>query len=56
MEADSGEVSMGGKVISRIKKFKYLESIIEERRDTEDDINHRIKVGGKNERMLWSTI
>ena len=34
----------GGVVVPRIEKFKYLESIIKERGDTDADINQRIRV------------
>ena len=36
---------MGGVVIPRVEKFKYLGSIIEDKGDIDEDINHRIKVG-----------
>jgi len=41
----SGEVIMGGVVRTRVEKFKYLGSIIEEKGDIDEDINHCIKVG-----------
>jgi len=41
---------MGGVVIPRIEKFKYLRSIIEEWGDIDEDINHRIRIGAKNRR------
>jgi len=44
-EADSGEVTIGGVVIPRVEKFKYLGSIMEEKGDIDEDINHRIRVG-----------
>jgi len=31
VEGDSGEVTMGGVVVPRVEKFKYLGSIIEKR-------------------------
>ena len=43
MEGGSGEVITGGVVISRVEKFKYLGSIIEERGDIDEDINHHIR-------------
>jgi len=30
---------------TKVEKLKYLGSILEERRDIDDDINHRIRVG-----------
>ena len=36
---------MGGVVIPRVEKFKYLGSIVEQRGDINEDINHRIRVG-----------
>jgi len=36
---------MGVVVIPRVKKFKYLGSIVEEKGDIDDDIKHRIRVG-----------
>jgi len=36
---------MGGMVIPKVEKFKYLGSIIEEKRDIDKDINHLIRVG-----------
>ena len=41
---------MGGVVIPRVEKFKYLGSIVEEKGDIDEDINHRIRVGGKKGR------
>ena len=46
-----GEVTMGGVVIPRVKKFKYLGLIIENKGDVDDDINHRIRLCGKNGEM-----
>jgi len=45
VERGGGKVTMGGVVILRVEKFKYLGSIIEERGDIKDDINHCISVG-----------
>jgi len=42
---DSGEITMGGVVIPRVEKFKYLGSIVEQRGDIDEDINHHIRVG-----------
>ena len=41
VEEGGGEVTMSGVVIVRVEKFKYLESIPEERGDINDDIKHR---------------
>jgi len=35
---------MGGVIISRNEKFKYLGSIVEEKGNINEDINHRIRV------------
>jgi len=45
VEGGRGEVTMGRVIILKVKKFKYLGSIIEKRRDINDDINHGIRVG-----------
>jgi len=45
VERGGGEISMGGVVIPRVEKFKYLGSIMEEKGDIDEDINHRIRVG-----------
>ena len=45
VERDGREVTVGGVVVPRVEKFKYLGSIIEERGDIDEDINHRIRVG-----------
>ena len=45
VERDDGEVTMGGVVIPRVEKFKYLGSIMEEKRDIDEAIKHRIRVG-----------
>ena len=37
VERDSGEVTVGGVVIPRIEKFKYLGSIVEEKGDINED-------------------
>ena len=44
-EGGGGEVTMGGVVMPRVEKLKYLGSIIEEGGDIDEDINHRIRVG-----------
>ena len=45
MEGGGGEVTMGRVVIPRVEKFKYLGSIMEEKGDIDEDINHCIRVG-----------
>ena len=45
VEGDGGEIAMGGVVISRVKEFRYLGSIMQERGDIDSDINHRIRAG-----------
>ena len=44
MGGDRGEVTIGGVVVPRVKKFKYLGSMVEEGGDIDDDISHQIKV------------
>jgi len=44
MEGDVGEVTLDGVAVPRVEKFKYL-SLVEERRDNNEDISHRIRVG-----------
>ena len=39
---------MGGVVVPRVDKFKYLGSIVEEMRDINEDISHRIRAGWQN--------
>jgi len=46
------EVTMEGVVISRVERFRYLESIIQGNGKIDEDINQQIKIGWKNERML----
>jgi len=45
VESDGGEITIGGVVIPRVEKFKYLGSIVEEKRDIDEDINHSVRVG-----------
>ena len=45
VERDDGEVTMGGVVVPRVEKFKYLGSIVEERGDIDEDISHHIRAG-----------
>ena len=40
-----GEVTLDERPIPKVDKFKYLGSIIQQNRDIDEDINHRIKVG-----------
>jgi len=47
VEGDGGEVTMGGVVVPRVEKFKYLGSIVEGRGDIDEDISHRIRAGWK---------
>jgi len=42
-----GEVTMGGVVIPRVEKFKYLGPIIEKRGDIDANINQHIGVAWK---------
>ena len=49
----SGEfVTIGGVVIPRVEKFKYLGSIIEKNGDINEDIYHRIRVGWQKWRSV----
>jgi len=47
--ADEGdvasEVGIEGAIIPRIGRFRYLDSIMHEDGEIDEDINHRIKVG-----------
>ena len=40
-----GEVTLNGRPIPKVDKFKYLGSIIQRNGDIDEDINQRIKVG-----------
>ena len=51
VERNGGEITMGGVVIPRIEKFKYLGSIVEEKDDIDEDINHHIRVGQKRKKV-----
>jgi len=44
-EGDGEEVTIGEVATPRARKFRYLGSIIEERGDGDEDINHYIRVG-----------
>jgi len=41
----ANEVAIEGAVISRVKRFRYLSSIIHENEDIDEDINQQIKIG-----------
>jgi len=43
VEEDGGEVTMGGVVVPRVEKFKYLGSIVERKGDIDEDISHSIR-------------
>ena len=40
-----GEVTLDGRPITKVNKFKYLSSTIQQNGDIDEDINHQIKVG-----------
>ena len=40
-----GEVTLNGRPIPKVDKFKYLGSIIQQNKDIVEDMNQRIKVG-----------
>jgi len=40
-----GEVTLDGRPTSKVDKFKYLGSIIQQNGDIDEDINQRIRVG-----------
>jgi len=44
-DGDSEKVTIGEVVVPRVRKFRYWGSIIEERGDIDEDINHRIRAG-----------
>jgi len=48
----TNEVTIDGAVILEVEKFKYLGSIIEENGEIDEDINQRIRIGGKNIKRL----
>ena len=56
VEKDGGEVTMGGVVIPRVEKFKYSGSIVEEKGDIDEDINHRIREVAKMEEGFCSSM
>jgi len=45
VEGGGDECIRSGLPILRVEKFRYLRSIIEEKGDTDDDINYCIRVG-----------
>ena len=40
-----GGVTLDGRPIPKVDKFKYFRSIIRQNRDIDEDINQQIKVG-----------
>ena len=44
---EGGDITLDGRVIPKIAKFKYLGSIIQQNGDIDEDISHRIRVGWK---------
>ena len=40
-----GEVTLDGRQMPKVDKFKYLDSIIQQNGDVDEDINKRIRVG-----------
>jgi len=42
---EEGEITLDGRVIPKVAKFKYLGSIIQQDGDIDEDISQRIKVG-----------
>jgi len=44
VEGSGEEVTMGGVAIPRVEKFKYLGSIIKQKIDIDEDINHYIRL------------
>jgi len=41
----AGEVAIEGAIIPRVKRFRYLGSIIQESGEIDEDINHQIRIG-----------
>jgi len=41
---DGGEITLDGRVIPKVAKFKYLDSIIQQNGNIDEDINQRIRV------------
>jgi len=56
VESGGGEISKGGVVISRIQKFKYLELIVEEKGDIDEDINHCTGVGWQKWKKVYGVL
>ena len=44
-EDAGGEVTIDGMTIPKVKKFRYLGSIIQQNGDIDEDINQCIKIG-----------
>jgi len=44
-EEEGGEVTINGMIIPKVENFKYPGSIIQQKENIDDDINHHIKVG-----------
>ena len=42
---EGGEITLDGRVIPKVAKFKYLGSIIQQNGDIDEDINQSIRVG-----------
>ena len=42
---EGGQISLDGRVIPKVAKFKYLRSIIHQNGDIDEDISQRIRVG-----------
>ena len=43
----ASKVAIEGAIIPRVERFRYLDSIIQENGEIDEDINHRIKLGGQ---------
>ena len=44
-EGEGGDITIDGVPIPKVKKFRYLGSIVQQNGDIDEDINQRIKVG-----------
>ena len=49
---DGGDITLHGRVIPKVAKFKYLGSIIQQNGDIDKDISHRIRVGSQK----WKSV
>jgi len=56
VERDSGEVNMGGVVVPRAEKLKYLGSIVEEIGDIDEDISHHIRTGWQKWKKTYGVL